>query len=76
MMSRTGLSKCIVIQGYLRELIGNGHSSVDIPLSEGPVNLNWGPIMKTINEDPYDFFQGGGWTFLGGSAGGDEVSDT
>ena len=42
-------------------------SSVDIPLGEGPVNLNWGPIMKTINESPYDFFQQGGWrSFLGG----------
>lgn len=30
--------------------------------------------MKTINEDPYEFFQQGGWTFLGGSAGGEEVS--
>ena len=48
-------------------------SSVDIPLSEGPVNLNWGPIMKTINEDPYEFFQQGGWSFLGGAAGGEEV---
>ena len=48
-------------------------SSVDIPLSEGPVNLNWGPIMKTINEDPYEFFQQGGWSFLGGSAGGEDV---
>ena len=46
-------------------------SSVDIPLAEGPVNLNWGPIMKTINDSPYDFFHGGGWTFLGGT--GDEV---
>ena len=43
-------------------------SSVDIPIAEGPVNLNWGPIMKTINEDPYDFFQQGGWSFLGGTA--------
>ena len=51
-------------------------SSVDIPLSEGPVNLNWGPIMKTINEDPYDFFQQGGWSFLGGAAGGEEVRCT
>ncbi|KAI0086290.1 FACT complex subunit SPT16 [Irpex rosettiformis] len=42
--------------------------SVDIPLAEGPVNLNWGPIMKTINDNPYDFFQQGGWTFLGGTA--------
>jgi nucleosome binding factor SPN SPT16 subunit len=43
------------------------YSSVDIPLGEGPVNLNWGPIMKTINESPHDFFQQGGWrSFLGG----------
>lgn len=27
--------------------------------------------MKTINESPYDFFQQGGWSFLGG--GGAEV---
>jgi len=48
-------------------LIGYVCSSVDIPLGEGPVNLNWGPIMKTINESPYDFFQQGGWrSFLGG----------
>jgi hypothetical protein len=24
--------------------------------------------MKTINDDPYEFFQQGGWTFLGGTA--------
>ena len=46
---------------------------MDIPLSEGPVNLNWGPIMKTINDDPYAFFQQGGWNFLGGAGGGEEV---
>lgn len=40
-------------------------SSVDIPLSEGPINLNWGTIMKTVNESPHDFFQSGGWSFLG-----------
>ncbi len=27
--------------------------------------------MKTINDSPYEFFRGGGWTFLGGT--GDEV---
>jgi hypothetical protein len=46
-----------------------GTSSVDIPMSEGPVNLNWGPIMKHINESPYEFFQQGGWNFLGGAGG-------
>jgi hypothetical protein len=45
------------------------YSSCDIPLGEGPVNLNWGSIMKTINENPYEFFREGGWrTFLGGGS--------
>jgi nucleosome binding factor SPN SPT16 subunit len=48
-------------------------SSVDIPLSTGPVNLNWGPIMKTINDSPYAFFKQGGWRFLGGPDGGKDV---
>lgn len=38
--------------------------SVDVCVTEGAVNLNWGAIMKTINEDPYAFFQEGGWGFL------------
>ncbi|THH10989.1 hypothetical protein EW146_g8192 [Bondarzewia mesenterica] len=45
--------------------VKNWLDSVDVPLAEGPVNLNWGPIMKTINDSPYDFFQSGGWNFLG-----------
>ncbi|PAV23533.1 FACT complex subunit SPT16 [Pyrrhoderma noxium] len=56
--------------------VKNWLDSVEIPLSEGPVNLNWGPIMKTINESPYDFFQQGGWSFLGGSGGGDDQSES
>lgn len=44
-------------------------------MSEGPVNLNWGPIMKHINESPHEFFQQGGWSFLGG-AGGAAVSSS
>jgi len=56
------------------DLDWNIFSSVDIPLSVGPVNLNWGPIMKTINENPYDFFQQGGWSFLGGATGGHDVT--
>ncbi|KAF2861548.1 FACT complex protein [Piedraia hortae CBS 480.64] len=39
--------------------------SVDIPFSEGPLNLNWGTIMKTVTADPYQFFKDGGWSFLG-----------
>ena len=38
--------------------------SVDVCVTEGAVNLNWGAIMKTINDDPYGFFEEGGWSFL------------
>ncbi|KAF8630400.1 hypothetical protein AX15_002953 [Amanita polypyramis BW_CC] len=60
--------------------VKNWLDSVDIPMSEGPVNLNWGPIMKHVNESPYEFFRGGGWSFLGGAGGAEsehsEVSDS
>ncbi|KAJ7672800.1 hypothetical protein B0H14DRAFT_3909203 [Mycena olivaceomarginata] len=56
--------------------IKNWLDSVDIPMMESPVNLNWGPIMKTINDSPYGFFQGSGWSFLGQGNGVDsENSD-
>ncbi|OWB68409.1 hypothetical protein B5S30_g3789 [[Candida] boidinii] len=45
-------------------------TDVDIPFSEGAVNLNWNTIMKTIQADPYQFFVDGGWSFLGD--GGDD----
>ncbi|RIB06768.1 FACT complex subunit-domain-containing protein [Gigaspora rosea] len=38
--------------------------SVDINFYEGTQNLNWAQIMKTINSDPADFFEQGGWSFL------------
>jgi len=38
--------------------------SVDIPFSEGPLNLNWAPIMKTVQANPYEFFHEGGWAFI------------
>jgi len=60
------------IQSAQLDDVKNWLDSVDIPLSVGPVNLNWGAIMKTINESPYEFFQQGGWSFLGGATGGDE----
>jgi hypothetical protein len=40
-------------------------SSSEVAYKEGPVNLNWGMIMKTVNEDPVEFFKNGGWNFLG-----------
>ncbi|KAF9001953.1 FACT complex subunit SPT16 [Cyathus striatus] len=59
------------IQSSQMDDVKNWLDSVDIPMSEGPVNLNWGPIMKHINESPYEFFQQGGWSFLGGAGGGE-----
>ena len=44
-------------------------SSCDVPISEGPVNLTWPAILKTINDDPRTFFADGGWDFVLG--GGD-----
>ncbi|KAL9069512.1 MAG: hypothetical protein Q9157_006120 [Trypethelium eluteriae] len=38
--------------------------SVELPFSEGPLNLNWGQIMKTVTADPHAFFVDGGWSFL------------
>jgi nucleosome binding factor SPN SPT16 subunit len=38
--------------------------SVDIAFTEGPLNLNWGTIMKTVTTDPHQFFKDGGWNFL------------
>lgn len=38
--------------------------SINIPYTEGPLNLNWGTIMKTVVVDPHQFFADGGWSFL------------
>ncbi|KAI6244064.1 FACT complex subunit [Aphelenchoides fujianensis] len=39
-------------------------NSCDIRYSEGPISLNWNNIMKTIVQDPDQFFEDGGWNFL------------
>lgn len=52
--------------------------SVDIPYSEGPLNLSWPTIMKTITADPHAFFKDGGWGFLSADSDeedGDEESE-
>ncbi|CCX06472.1 FACT complex subunit-domain-containing protein [Pyronema domesticum] len=38
--------------------------SSNIAYSEGPLNLNWPTIMKTVIQDPKQFFADGGWSFL------------
>ncbi|WVQ82770.1 FACT complex subunit SPT16 [Cryptococcus sp. DSM 104549] len=50
--------------------------SCDVPLSEGPVNLTWPAIMKTLNEDPLAFYQEGGWSFLTGDGSDDESEES
>lgn len=53
--------------------------SCDIPFSEGPLNLNWNAIMKTVTTDPHAFFADGGWSFLStesdSEGGSDEESE-
>uniref|UniRef100_A0A060T472 FACT complex subunit n=1 Tax=Blastobotrys adeninivorans TaxID=409370 RepID=A0A060T472_BLAAD len=39
-------------------------NEMDIAYYEGPVNLSWPSIMKTVAADPHEFFAGGGWSFL------------
>ena len=50
-------------------------NSVDIPYFEGPLNLNWGTIMKTVTADPHEFFAGGGWEFLGNGSDDEDQSE-
>ena len=47
--------------------------SVEIPFSEGPLNLQWPTIMKTVQADPHEFFKSGGWSFL--EAGSDDEDE-
>ena len=49
--------------------------SIDIPTSEGPLNLNWATIMKTVNDDPHQFFVDGGWSFLGAESDDEGASE-
>ncbi|KAG5926258.1 global regulator of transcription [Claviceps africana] len=52
--------------------------SSDIAYSEGPLNLNWPTIMKTVTADTHQFFVDGGWGFLQENSddeNGEEESD-
>lgn len=54
-------------------------NSMDIPYYEGPVNLNWPTIMKTVQNDPHEFFASKGWSFLGtesDGSGGEESEES
>ncbi|KAI5787115.1 FACT complex subunit-domain-containing protein [Geopyxis carbonaria] len=46
--------------------------SSNIAYSEGPLNLNWPTIMKTVTQDPKAFFADGGWSFLSNDSDADD----
>merc|ERR1712226_1361045 len=50
-------------------------NSCDIKYTEGIQSLNWTKIMKTINDNPEDFFENGGWSFLEPNSDEDEDSE-
>lgn len=47
-------------------------NSCDIYYSEGIQSLNWAKIMKTIVDDPDEFFRNGGWSFLASESDNEE----
>ncbi|PNY28236.1 FACT complex subunit SPT16 [Tolypocladium capitatum] len=52
--------------------------SSDIAYTEGPLNLNWPTIMKTVTADTHQFFVDGGWSFLqadSDESGGEDESE-
>ena len=57
------------------ESVKDWMDSVNIPFSEGPLNLNWGVIMKTVTSDPHQFFVDGGWSVLGVDSDAEGSSD-
>ncbi|KAK4217143.1 FACT complex subunit ctc-2 [Rhypophila decipiens] len=49
--------------------------SSDIAYSEGPLNLNWSVIMKTVTHDPHQFYIDGGWGFLQNDSDAEESEE-
>jgi nucleosome binding factor SPN SPT16 subunit len=50
-------------------------NGVEMPFYEGNLNLQWGSIMKTVQEDPYTFFKDGGWSFLANDSEDEDGED-
>lgn len=57
------------------EAVKDWLDSVDIAFTEGPLNLNWSTIMKTVVSDPYGFYADGGWSFLAAESDSEDGSD-
>ncbi|KUI61029.1 FACT complex subunit SPT16 [Cytospora mali] len=49
--------------------------SSDLAFTEGPLNLNWPTIMKTVTADTHQFFADGGWSFLANDSDEEGGSD-
>ncbi|CCF59008.1 hypothetical protein KAFR_0F04130 [Kazachstania africana CBS 2517] len=49
-------------------------TDMDIPYTVSTINLNWSTIMKSLQEDPHQFFLDGGWNFLA-TGSDDEASE-
>ena len=49
-------------------------TDMDLPYTVSTINLNWSTIMKSLQEDPHQFFLDGGWNFLA-TGSDDEASD-
>lgn len=56
------------------ELLKSWLTDVDIPYAVSTINLKWSTIMKSMQEDPHQFFLEGGWSFLVAGSD-DEMSD-
>nr|AAA97888.1 CDC68 [Kluyveromyces lactis] len=56
------------------EFIKTWLTDVDIPYTVSTINLNWSTIMKSLQDDPHQFFLDGGWSFLA-TGSDDERSD-
>lgn len=48
--------------------------SVNLAFTEGPVNLNWTQIMKTVTKDPAGFYEDEGWKFLAADSDAEDES--
>jgi Xaa-Pro aminopeptidase len=57
------------------ETVKDWLDSVNIAYTEGPLNLNWGTIMKTITADTHQFFADGGWSFLAAESDEDDQEE-
>jgi nucleosome binding factor SPN SPT16 subunit len=57
------------------DLVKDWLDSVEIPVYEGNLNLQWGTIMKTVQADPHEFFKTGGWGFLSTETGSEDEEE-